>query len=564
MNIKSIQFSNFKIFSDKLLSFTNRIEISGRNGSGKSSIEEAIIFALYNRTLNGGKDTDRFIKKGEDFCEVTLSTDKGKIKRRRGKTTKIWLEDKEISQENLEKELDLPDFEIFNSIFNTGYFMTLDETTQRQIILDLTEDVDMVELFKKLGGEEEDIEKHEINFDDIEKTYKDINSKKLLAKETLRALDSELEIMEKELVTIPTSDIRKLKGGFTDLEKSIKEEESKEKEVTQYINDRKLYDSMLPLIEEKKELEKYLLSYTTKECFDMKGRKTTYKEKIERNNKGIEILNREIISLPKGLDCPVCSQKISKAYKDKIEESNKKTETMITELKKIVETCIKDDEVEREFDIKKKKLTILNSQIPKDLVEPTQPKAGYTDKKFNELKEELNTMHQSVFKAESDDQRKKYLEQNIIQQKETIIEIGAKAESLQKLVDIFSPKGLQNEEMKLKLKPLKDRLQKEVEGIDIILLELLKSGMGYKKVFKILVDDIDYLRRSTGEKRKIDVAISLILNDLLKEKYNNPINTMFVDGMESLSYAMNFKNGHESIQLFLAKVLDDDLVVKNL
>lgn len=176
MKINSINLNNFKCFSDKVFAFGSRVEISGRNGIGKSTIREAILFTIYNRTEIAVKETDKYIKNGEDFCEVTLNADVGTIKRQRGKSkSKLWLNEHETTQENLVAQLNLPEFAVFNSVFTAGYFMKLDEKTQRQIILDLTEPVDRLSIYNKLGGKL-DQRDFEIDLDDLDGTFKMINA----------------------------------------------------------------------------------------------------------------------------------------------------------------------------------------------------------------------------------------------------------------------------------------------------------------------------------------------------------------------------------------------------
>jgi len=179
MKINSIQLTNFKCLDDRTFAFGPRVKISGRNGSGKSSIREAVLFVLYNRTETAVKETDKYIKNGKDFCEVILNTDQGIVKRQRSKSkSKLWLNNSETTQENLVDKLKLPEFVVFNSVFTAGYFMSLDEKTQRQIILDLTEPVDRLTIFRKNGGTQKDLDYFGIDLEDLDEAYKRVNALK--------------------------------------------------------------------------------------------------------------------------------------------------------------------------------------------------------------------------------------------------------------------------------------------------------------------------------------------------------------------------------------------------
>lgn len=175
MKIQSLQLRDFKCFEDKLFIFDNNVELEGANGTGKSTIREAVLFALYNRTDATVKDTDKYIRNGAGFCEVILKADKGEVKRQRNnRKSELWLNGEKTTQENLEDKLQLPRFEVFNSVFTAGYFMTLEEKEQRQIILELTKPIDREEIYVKLGG----LMGPMINLDDLEETYKALNKNK--------------------------------------------------------------------------------------------------------------------------------------------------------------------------------------------------------------------------------------------------------------------------------------------------------------------------------------------------------------------------------------------------
>ena len=144
MKIKKIKLINFKNFDLFETEFKDINILKGKNGCGKTSIRDAILFVLYNQTNTGGKDTDRFIKKGSDYCEVILTTDKYIYSRKRSSVgTELKLDDDIIKQQ----DLDLPPFEIFSSVFNVGYFNKLSEKDQRNLILKNTKEVNSLKLF---------------------------------------------------------------------------------------------------------------------------------------------------------------------------------------------------------------------------------------------------------------------------------------------------------------------------------------------------------------------------------------------------------------------------------
>jgi DNA repair exonuclease SbcCD ATPase subunit len=357
MKINSLQLNNFKCFDDRTFAFGPRVQISGKNGSGKSSIREAILFVLYNRTETAVKETDKYIKNDEDFCEVTLNTDQGTIKRQRNKSkSKLWLDNSETTQENLVDKLKLPEFVVFNSVFTAGYFMSLDEKAQRQIILDLTEPVDRDTIFKKNGGTQKDLDDFGINLEDLDEAYKRVNA---------------------------------------------------------------LKQSSSARIEVKKSENLYFVD-------SLKGK------------------------------CAVCGADI----KDK------------KKIEKKIEECKEDIIESEEKQVRAKNMLDMIKKIPRD-------------------------------------------------------------------------------EIEIKMIALEADIKKIVPGAEIKLMELLKSAIGYKPVFKLLVNGKEYRFLSTGEKKRVDVGLCEFLNNFYK------LDMMFIDNMESITgeLPVNFK------QVFTSRVLDDELRV---
>lgn len=146
MKISKIKISN--LFGIKEQSLDGKsIEITGSNGQGKTSILDAIRYALTNSS-----ERDYIVKKGESEGEILIETDTGLSINRKKRTQSS--DYKSIKQN--EKEINSPESflkEIFTPMqLNPVEFTQMSKQEQNRIILDLIEfDWDLNWIKEKFG-----------------------------------------------------------------------------------------------------------------------------------------------------------------------------------------------------------------------------------------------------------------------------------------------------------------------------------------------------------------------------------------------------------------------------
>lgn len=173
MRITTLQVKNFKNLPDDVYTFGDTNIIRGQNGSGKSSIAEAVVFALYGRTKTGSSSSSDLINNDQETCVVAIEFDTGTTLVReesRFYGSKVQLNGTVIDQKDLDEHI--PNHKIFMSTFLIGYFFSIDESDQRELILSLTEEIDLKELFLEVTRKPELLENHLINFKQIDKELK--------------------------------------------------------------------------------------------------------------------------------------------------------------------------------------------------------------------------------------------------------------------------------------------------------------------------------------------------------------------------------------------------------
>lgn len=186
MQIVTLQTKDFRGLPNDAYDFQMDNIIRGRNGSGKSSIADAIIFALYGRTRSGNLSTDCLIHESSESTMVAVQFDTGTTvirEQSRFYGTRIQLNGEATDQGSL--EANLPDFKTFISIFLPGYFADQDESDQRSQLLGYSVNVDMKDLFTDYTHKPELLKKYLIDFSKIDKESKNYKADEKRLKEKI-------------------------------------------------------------------------------------------------------------------------------------------------------------------------------------------------------------------------------------------------------------------------------------------------------------------------------------------------------------------------------------------
>lgn len=198
MKLNKLVLKNFLGTSDRTIDFGKITNITGRNGSGKSSVKEAIIFALYGKINGQDKLIDGAIKNDTDNMYVRLELEhKGStyiIERTKSiASSSIKFNGKVVTQSMLDTVFD--SYETFISAFSVGDFMKLEEGSRYEILSSLFPDT-RSEIYSRMVGDlaakypfeltkVEDIKRQIKNF---ESEIDIVRQKKILASESINTL----------------------------------------------------------------------------------------------------------------------------------------------------------------------------------------------------------------------------------------------------------------------------------------------------------------------------------------------------------------------------------------
>ncbi len=535
MKIKKIRMVNFKKFTDKTIEFDEINKISGKNGCGKTTIKEAILFCLYNKTLSGSSsDTSNYIKNGvSTSCKVSITFVKElaefTLKRERSmKGSKLTFLDGSQSIEDsaiTQRELDtiIPDYNKFQAVFNIGYFMNLPDKDKREFILELTPNIDKKDLFLKLGGKNSDIAKYGIHFGDSIK-------KELLAKgrETKQKLQkAEIELRAINYIDVPDDKISDVSAKLI----RLKDDKNKWVKLQQEWEIYKVKkENIREALAKNNALKDKLLS------LKVVGIEKPSNEKINKLKIRYEQLKRKI-NIPKE-KCPTCLRTITDKHKDMVarinNKNNKKANEIQEKIEKLEDKYFRDLNIYEEDQKTKNEIEIIKSQIT-NIKKPKAPSGPPVRIDMIKLTNEIKRLERididNKIARETMSQAKKHNEEmNVIKNnlEKLLFKESDNLLNLRRLYEIFAPSGLPAEEMKLKLKPIIARFKELIPGFKINTIKHLKNNIDTKEVFEVMVKGKEYYKLSLGEKMKVDIAMSMVINDMIKED----IGIFFLDNSE--------------------------------
>lgn len=233
IKFKSLTLQNFKSHQDLNVEFGDTTQITGDNAKGKSSILEAIIWALYGTDALGSKldPTPVTYEASETVVSLLLNVDGKDLllgrELKKGKT-KYYINEVPSKAGEFNEILDqMFDKDLFLSLFNPSYFFTMHWEKQRAMVLQYVPAPANKEVLKHLPDPQADklsllLKKHSL--DQLGKIYRDNKNK--LEKEHIAAKSRTKTLNEQLDQYTPAAPIESLKVEDAQLLKQIKEIEN--------------------------------------------------------------------------------------------------------------------------------------------------------------------------------------------------------------------------------------------------------------------------------------------------------------------------------------------------
>lgn len=462
MRIVTLQTKDFKGLPNGVQTFEMDNIISGRNGSGKSSIAEAIIFALYGRTRTGNLSTDDLIHEGAESTMVALEFDTGTTVLReqsRFYGSGLKLNGEKTEQSALEDSL--PDYRTFINIFMPGYFMSQSESDQRSQLLSYSTNVDLSKLFEAYTNRDDLADKYHVDFSSIDKESKKFKKREKDLKDEIQRSTYKKSYAEDQI-------------------KSLKKPKAR--------------------IDVKK----------TQSQIELHQAWDDYEEALETNQR----LGEQILAATKGR-CGDCGQELPE-------------------------------------DQRTAKLKELNSRK----VDATKPESKRPKTPAYELRDKLSDAKATNALYDNYEEQILEFEKQKVDATDAIEKAQTELADVSTIVEALSPKGIRAQAARKQIQPIVDAINEftgDALPVKIETLKPLKTKGDLKEVFILSANEVPYKYLSTGEKKRIDIALSQTINKLS----DADVDMYFVDDAELISEKYTLSG-----QVFKAYVASSELTVK--
>ncbi|NPA62548.1 MAG: SMC family ATPase [Methanococci archaeon] len=501
MIIKEIKMNNFKSHANSKITFDKGIvAIIGENGSGKSSIFEAVFFALfgvdsnfkYENIISKNRKSVRveldFEVRGDNYKIIREYDNGGKAKLY--KNGKLYASSISAVNKTVNEILGIDKNLFLNSIYikqgEIAKFLMLKPSERMETIAKL------------------------LGIDEFEKCYQKMG-------EILKEYKSKLERLEGEL-----SNKESFEQELRDMEKKLQEKIDELSKINETI--KKIGKELKDAEDELSNIEKKKLQYE-KFISKLEERKTA----LELNKQKLNTLKYDfniITEAMKFLEDHKAEYEKYTSVVNRIEEIENKLKDLKESYENYVRLANKKDILEE--DIKKLEEFINRSDYKGDLkyIEEEIDKIRNNIEKIEHIKdliEELRTIYSEIEKIE----RYKKIKKEFEPYYKRYLELEKKYEELEKLnveyAKLSQERSLVEENLK-KLKIDVEKLSKEINSIDIKKVEeSLKSIKEMKKMLEKLQKDKIELNKKIGELNSEISQLRKILIELEKVEGKCPL-----------------------------------------
>lgn len=570
---------DFKKHSSYDVDLDGNVLITGKNGEGKTSILEGIVFALFGRNFYGKVATDMYVKNGAPCGTVILTMENTEIKRTQGDDNAVYLNG--AKSKVAEVGSLFPSVEMALPVINPLYFMyEMTDSDKRELFMKLLPPISREEIFKKHYSDRKDLVDR-FRSSSLRNVRDQIKNSETILNANLGQISTyELDIKEKdEKIEEIRKNMPEAPEGVLEREKEVQKELDKlQKELGLLGNPQARIDEYKKELDEyKAEVEPIVEKLKAKNFSEAAEKVSSAKEEIEQQYETLreDIAKKKLVlgQLEQFEDgsCPLCKQPVASAQ-ERIEETTKELEQLNDEVIAVKTKLDKYVEINRKFETLRDNVTRCVNGMKLHQKNVSKYEKLLSD--IKELEEQLVGNSKQDFKnaVEIERQREvvKILQNEILSKKGTVAKLKSTNEKLQNdlpdlklLEEALSNKGVDAWIAKEHAKTIEKLVGKYMD-LEVVTVLENKTNDNTKEVFEVTREGVSFRSMSFGERLKVSVVFGLVLRDLIPS-FNLPfvlIDEGSVLSKDSLDDVKAWLND-SGVNLIYTKASDSKLKIVN-
>ena len=511
ITFKNIKWKNFLSTGDHWneIDFLekNTNLIIGTNGSGKSTMLDALTFALFNKPFRKINKSQLMNTTNERDClvELEFSVNNRDYVVRRGMKPNIFdievngnqmhrQADDRSNQKILEESILKVNYKSFTQIVILGSstfvpFMQLSGSNRREVIEDLL-DIRIFSAMNSLIKDEIRVKREQIRSLDLKKD--NLKDKMTMQKNFIK----ELENRGNNDITTSKEKINLL---ISETEKYVTTNENLELEVTGLIEDQEKVTGA----------GKKLLKLN-----NLKGK---------LSNK-VTTLTKEHKFFKDNVSCPTCTQPIEEEFRlNRITDVQTKAKELKKGYKDLEETIKKEQDRERQFQKLSKEITKLNNDISKN-----NTHISVNQRQIRDLESEIQTTTEQFKNRNTEHEKLKEFKSNL---KNTIDELAVQREDINHhdfAYSLLKDDGVKTKIIKKYLPFINQQVNRYLQLMDFYINFTLDEE--FKETVRSPIhEDFSYASFSEGEKMRIDLALLFTWREVARVKNSVNTNLLIMD-----------------------------------
>ena len=511
ITFKKIRYRNFLSSGNQFIEYdltkSHTTLIIGKNSNGKSSILDALTFALFNKSFRKITKPQLVNSVNEKDClvEVEFSINNKEYLVRRGIKPSIFdieidgvllrkeADDRE-NQKILEESILKVNYKSFTQVVIMGSstyvpFMQLTPASRREVIEDLLD----IKIFSSMNA----IIKEKI------KTQKDLIKTLNLKKENL-----------KDKIEMQESFIEELENrGLANIHLNNNKIAKLSSEIEGYMGDN---DTLtLEIRSKQKTLEDY--SGASDKLVKLNNLKGKLSHKVSEITKEHKFFTENTV-------CPTCTQTIEDEFRlNRIEDAQNKARELQSGFNELEETIKSEQERERQFTILSREITKLNHEISQN-----NTRISLNQRQIRDFENEVQKITQNLANRNTEHEKLEEFRNNLQQ---TFEELSDKKEEIvyyDFAYSLLKDDGVKTKIIKKYLPFINQQVNRHLQMMDFYINFELDSEFN-ESIKSPIHDNFSYSSFSEGEKARINLALIFAWREVARLKNSINCNLLVFD-----------------------------------